>query len=161
MELNYAYNDRIYKIKTEKQKDTYLITLNNTTYTVKASEIKPGFLRLTIDDKVIKAVISEGSKSKFVFLDGNIFTLKSSLSKTKKIEKKDDLSSPISGKVVSIKAKEGDSVKKGDVIMVIEAMKMEYFIKAPFDGFVKKIHFNVDEQIDKGVKPVDIDKRGE
>jgi len=158
LEFNYEYNNRIYKIKAEKTKDAFIITFDGTTYTVHASEIKPGYLRIQLGDAVIKAVISEGDESKFVFLNGNVFDIKRALPKSRRTEKEDELLSPISGKVVKVEVKEGDKVKKGDVIMVIEAMKMEYLIKAPYNGIIKKIYFNVDEQIDMGVKPVEIEK---
>ena len=46
---------------------------------------------------------------------------------------------PIAGKVLSIKVKEGDTVKKGQVVAVIEAMKLENEIPASADGVVKEI----------------------
>jgi len=49
------------------------------------------------------------------------------------------LKSQIPGKVVSIGVSEGDSVKKGDVICVLESMKMQVSIKAHKDGTVGKI----------------------
>ena len=79
------------------------------------------------------------------------------MKKTKK--KKGDLSSPISGKVVSVKVKNGDSVKKGDVLMVIEAMKMEYLIRAPFDAKVKKVNFKEKDQIEIGQDTVELTKK--
>ena len=44
-----------------------------------------------------------------------------------------------SGKVFKIVAKEGDSVKSGDTILILEAMKMEIPVVAPKDGTVSKI----------------------
>jgi 3-methylcrotonyl-CoA carboxylase alpha subunit len=79
------------------------------------------------------------------------------MKKTKK--KGGDLSSPISGKVVSVKVKNGDPVKKGDVLMVIEAMKMEYLIRAPFDGKVKKVNFKEKDQIEIGQSTVELTKK--
>ena len=70
VEFNYEYDGRIYKMKVEKTKDAYLITFDETTYTVNATEIKPGYLKIKLGDKIIKAVISEGNESKFVFLNG-------------------------------------------------------------------------------------------
>lgn len=161
VEFNYEHNGRIYKINTEKADDRYVITFNDVNYMVEALELKPGYLRMKLGDHIIKAVISEGKESKFVFLDGNVFNIRYALSRSKRIERKEEFLSPISGKVVKVKVKEGDDVKKGDVIMIIEAMKMEYLIKAPYDGVIKKIYFSVDEQIDMGVKPVDIKKMEE
>ena len=45
----------------------------------------------------------------------------------------------IAGRVLSIKVKLGDSVARGDVLLLLEAMKMENEIKAPADGVVKEI----------------------
>ena len=46
---------------------------------------------------------------------------------------------PLPGNVFAIKVKEGDAVKAGDVLVVIEAMKMENDVCAPSDGTVKQI----------------------
>jgi biotin carboxyl carrier protein len=49
------------------------------------------------------------------------------------------LRSQIPGKVVSINVGEGDGVKKGDVVCVLESMKMQVSVKAHKDGVIKKI----------------------
>ena len=46
------------------------------------------------------------------------------------------IKSPMPGKVVKL-AQDGASVKKGDTIVVLEAMKMEHTVSAPCDGIVK------------------------
>ena len=46
---------------------------------------------------------------------------------------------PLPGNVFAIKVKEGDAVKSGDVLVAIEAMKMENDVCAPCDGVVKQI----------------------
>ena len=46
---------------------------------------------------------------------------------------------PLPGNIFAIKVKEGDAVKAGDVLIVIEAMKMENDVCAPADGVVKQI----------------------
>lgn len=51
----------------------------------------------------------------------------------------DKVSSPMSGKVISIPVTEGQKVKAGDVLIVIEAMKMQNNYKASSDGEIKKI----------------------
>ncbi|MCR5506015.1 MAG: biotin/lipoyl-binding protein [Bacilli bacterium] len=47
--------------------------------------------------------------------------------------------SPIQGSVVAIKVKPGDNVKKGDVLVIIEAMKLENEVVSPFDGVVADV----------------------
>ena len=43
------------------------------------------------------------------------------------------------GMIIEYKVKEGDSVKAGDVVLILEAMKMQNSITAPVSGVVKKI----------------------
>ncbi|MBK9637456.1 MAG: biotin/lipoyl-binding protein [Bacteroidetes bacterium] len=50
-----------------------------------------------------------------------------------------DLKAPMPGLVVNIPVKEGDQVKKGDTLVILEAMKMENALKATVDATVKKI----------------------
>jgi biotin carboxyl carrier protein len=46
---------------------------------------------------------------------------------------------PMPGKIVSIKVKEGESVRTGDVVLILEAMKMANEIASPFEGKVKEV----------------------
>lgn len=161
MFINYEHENHVYNVTIERRKDNYFITYDNTEYKVEAEETRPGQLKIKIGDRLIKSVITEGEKEKFVFVEGEVFRVRPvELTGTKKTKKKGgDLSSPISGKVVSVKVKNGDSVKKGDVLMVIEAMKMEYLIRAPFDGKVKKVNFKEKDQIEIGQSTVELTKK--
>ncbi|HIQ49281.1 MAG TPA: oxaloacetate decarboxylase subunit alpha [Aquifex aeolicus] len=58
-----------------------------------------------------------------------------------------DITSPITGKVVNIKVNVGDRVNEGDVLLVIEAMKMENEIHSPVDGVVDEIFVRVGETV--------------
>ena len=60
------------------------------------------------------------------------------------------LTTPLPGVVAAVVAKEGQDVKTGDVLMVIEAMKMEHSIRAPHDGVVKTIHFAPGDRVPEG-----------
>lgn len=57
---------------------------------------------------------------------------------------------PITGKVLSVGIKEGDEVKEGDVLCVLESMKMENPILSPVDGKVSKIGVNADQVVNPG-----------
>ena len=163
MFINYEHNNHVYKLTIERRKDNYFVTYDNTEYKVSAEEIKPGHLKIKIGDRIIKSIVTEGKKEKFVFLDGNVFKVKAvELTGRKKQRKKEsgehDLDSPISGKVVQVKVKTGDKIKKGDVLIVIEAMKMEYLIRAPYNGTISKVHFKEKDHIEIGQTTVEITK---
>ena len=59
-----------------------------------------------------------------------------------------EIVSPMPGKVIKINVKKGKAVKKGDVLMVVEAMKMENNIVAPKDGKIEAIKVKTGEMVD-------------
>ncbi len=66
----------------------------------------------------------------------------------------DDLSgglvAPMPGAVLAMEVSNGDSVSKGDLMVILEAMKMEHRITAPRDGVVEGIHAAVGDQVENG-----------
>jgi pyruvate carboxylase subunit B len=84
-----------------------------------------------------------------VDVDGEVFNIKISptLGKPVEVEKprksrnatKGSIAAPMSGMILSIKVKESDIVKEGDLVAMIEAMKMQNEIRAPFNGVIKEI----------------------
>ena len=60
------------------------------------------------------------------------------------------VTAPMPGKVLSINANPGQSVKKGDTILVFEAMKMENSVVAPEDGTVASVAFGVGDSFEAG-----------
>jgi len=59
------------------------------------------------------------------------------------------LKAPMPGLVLNILVKEGDEVKKGDSLVVLEAMKMENIIKSPADVVIKKVEVSQGDKIEK------------
>jgi acetyl/propionyl-CoA carboxylase alpha subunit len=59
--------------------------------------------------------------------------------------------SPMPGKIVSVAAKAGAKLKKGDPILVLEAMKMEHTLTAPFDGKLVELNAKAGAQVSEGV----------
>lgn len=60
------------------------------------------------------------------------------------------VSSPMPGKIVSVKAAVGQAVKKGDVILILEAMKMENEIVCPQDGTIASINVSAGQSVEAG-----------
>ncbi len=60
------------------------------------------------------------------------------------------VASPMPGKILAIKANVGQAVKKGEVVMILEAMKMENEITAPEDGTIASINVAVGDSVESG-----------
>jgi biotin carboxyl carrier protein len=63
--------------------------------------------------------------------------------------KVNDLKAPMPGLIVEIKVQVGDSIKKGDTLLILEAMKMENVLKSVGDGKVKTIKVSPKQNVEK------------
>ena len=63
----------------------------------------------------------------------------------------DRLEAPMPGKVLSVSVAPGDSVQAGDVLLVVEAMKMEHTVRAPVDGTVREVKAAAGDMVSPGV----------
>ena len=74
------------------------------------------------------------------------------------LEIKGGLTAPMPGNVLATHIAEGDAVEEGQLLLVLEAMKMQHRITAPFDGTVKELHVAEGEQVDNGALLVLLDE---
>ena len=72
-----------------------------------------------------------------------------------------DLSAPMAGRIVRVLAKVGDSVRAGDTLLILEAMKMEHQITAPHDGTVASLLCEEGDQVAAGQELVVLQEVGE
>jgi len=64
---------------------------------------------------------------------------------------------PITGKILSVNVKPGDTVKEGDTLCILESMKMENPILAPVDGTISQVGVNADQVVSPGETIATID----
>lgn len=89
----------------------------------------------------------------WVHLDGETFTYE--IARSKRSGKTAQTSptevhAPMPGKIIKIQAQPGTQVNAGDVLVVMEAMKMEYTLKAQADGSIEKIDCAPGDQVTLG-----------
>lgn len=61
-----------------------------------------------------------------------------------------DTLSPMPGRVLKLRVKPGDTVRRGQPLVTLEAMKMEHTLEAPFDAVVEKVHVQEGQQVNAG-----------
>jgi biotin carboxyl carrier protein len=61
-----------------------------------------------------------------------------------------NIKNPMPGLIIDLKVKEGDVVKVNDVLLILEAMKMENIIKSPGEGVVKTVKVKKGDSVEKG-----------
>ena len=70
----------------------------------------------------------------------------------------DEILSPMPGKILQVNVSPGNSVKKGEVLAVIEAMKMEHTLKAPRNGVIATIHWKPGDTVEGGAVLAKLEK---
>lgn len=68
-----------------------------------------------------------------------------------------EIQSFIPGTIIQISIKDGDIVKEGDPLLILEAMKMQNRIEMPFAAKIKKIHVNVGDRIPKDTLMIELE----
>ncbi|AYW50532.1 pyruvate carboxylase [Tetragenococcus halophilus] len=110
----------------------------------------------------------EGNRTLFFNLNGQRreivvkdTSIKTSVAVKKKAEptNKEHIGATMSGTVLDVLVQRGDRVKRGDTLMVTEAMKMETSIEAGFDGEVKHVYVAADEPIASGDLLIEIEEK--
>jgi 3-methylcrotonyl-CoA carboxylase alpha subunit len=64
------------------------------------------------------------------------------------------------GRVAAVRAEPGQRVKKGEELLVVEAMKMENALRAPRDGVVRAVHVTAGEMVAPGRALVELETEG-
>jgi biotin carboxyl carrier protein len=129
-EATVKINQRDYRLKVLRFSANILeFMINNSYHYAKILSSSTSEVKLLIDGTEIK--ISKHSKLSEV--------LEKSLSRVSLVAGVNNLTSQIPGRVVSVLGKQGDSVNKGDSVVVLESMKMQVAVKSHKDGMIKEI----------------------
>ena len=99
--------------------------------------------------------------TRWVFLDGAIYVIESARGAVRPRRRAhgDSLAAPMPATVRKIHVKEGDTVAAGDVLIVLDAMKMELPIRAPRAGRVAQLHCSEGELVQPGIPLVALEDR--
>ena len=116
---------------------------------------------LTGTGRLAGTVVRQGTRMD-VFVMGKCETLflKDALASAGQVEADHagSLAAPMPGKIIAIEVQAGDKVKRGQALLVMEAMKMEHTIVAGADGIVESIYFGVGEQVAEGAVLISLEQ---
>ncbi|MDI3501285.1 MAG: glutaconyl-CoA/methylmalonyl-CoA decarboxylase subunit gamma, partial [Thermoanaerobacter sp.] len=122
----------------------FKVTVNGKVYEVEVEEIKD---KDEISNIIQTATVSQPkvTATQATFQPVSKAEAPSSADKGSKI-----ISAPMPGTILDVKVKEGDRVKRGDVVVILEAMKMENEIMAPEEGVIASIHVSKGSSVNTG-----------
>jgi acetyl/propionyl-CoA carboxylase alpha subunit len=152
--------DNTFKIDIEEKDGKLEVKLNGKPVSVDLIEVKPpNFLSLLVNNRSFDAEILKDSERYWVSMRGRRFECELEDERVSKLKKlsgyegregvQRELKSPMPGLVVAIEIKEGQEVKPGDGLVIVEAMKMENELKASFKGKVKNVIVKEGQAVEK------------
>jgi len=132
----------------EDAPDRFRVILGEREYQVDFLEPQPNLFSLIIDGRSFEVDVDAREEDQFqVVLHGDSFEVEMIEEKKKKLAMKlarglagrQELRSPMAGNVRQVLAQAGDRVAAGQVLLILEAMKMENEIKSPIEGVVGSV----------------------
>ena len=158
-------DNSLFNCKVLKGNDgQYVFEIEGKQHIAILKSMEAGIIETTLDDSTSVSYISDDNKGVGnVTVHGHNFQIKRNdilveedIFGTLDIGGKDggEIVSPMPGKVIKMNVKKGNVVKKGDILLVVEAMKMENNITSPKDGKVEKVNVEVGEMVDGSLELV-------
>lgn len=99
------------------------------------------FVQFAVTARKYKTLLTTKYKNRKVWVDPNPY----------------EIQSFIPGTILEISVKEGETVKEGEPLLILEAMKMQNRIEMPFTAKIKKINVNVGDRIPKDTLMIELE----
>ena len=120
-----------------------------------------GVYRVEIDGRTDTVYVAGPIHDRWVFWNGRVFRgdFRESTPDRGRVERSpanQTLAAPMPATVVTVHVKPGDAVKKGQIVMLLEAMKMELPLRAPGDGVVTAVHCREGQLVDADAPLVEL-----
>ncbi|MBI5644078.1 MAG: sodium-extruding oxaloacetate decarboxylase subunit alpha [Deltaproteobacteria bacterium] len=140
----------------------FIVTVHGESYRIKVSGAghkvdgkRPFFISV---DNRLEEVMIESLTEVIPTTAGEIERASIAQSFRPKARKEGDVTTPIPGKVTSLKVAVGDKVSEGDTVLTVEAMKMENEVHTPISGAVKKILVKIGDSVNPDETLIEIEK---
>lgn len=171
MEFHYQFGDETVRVRVEKSGEGYIVTVGAQAFTVSVASpslhsgdlrrrVQPGELSFTLNGLRRLAFVAADGPRRWVAFDAQPFVLTvpqtGRKARREKVGGHDSLEAQMPGLVRRVQVGLGDKVERGQVLVVMEAMKMEIRVSAPHAGVVEKILVQEGQAVERGQTLVEI-----
>jgi biotin carboxyl carrier protein len=163
MRYSFQLGNRLHHITQEEHADGPKFCIDGACYEPKVKTIGKGHYQVSLAGKnyefhVRNGIVSEGPHA----LDLEVRRARPELVRKNAAGRRSDgrIKPPMPGKIVEVKVKEGQEVKEGDVLCVLEAMKMQNDLKSPMDGKVARINVQDGTNVEATTVLIELESSG-
>jgi biotin carboxyl carrier protein len=150
-------NDKEYEIEIDSEQE---VIVNGERYEIDFQYlVGDGVLSLLLNHRSLEAVINERDDIWEVLTRGELYTVQVQDERTYRLAQargsgpavtgEAQIKSPMPGVIVAVAVQEGDIVRQGDKVVILESMKMENELRSPLDGVVSRIGVSKGDSVEK------------
>ena len=156
-EVNFDYSGEKISIKYKRNRDNTFSVSDGKKVIIHSWA--PNFIDIEIDNSRLRSKITHEKDLILINTKSGdvLFKILPKFSVREEKALEGSLTAPMPGKVVEIKIKKGSKIKKGDTLLILEAMKMEHQVLAPDNGKVSDILVSKNQQVENGEPLVILD----
>lgn len=146
MQHAFKFNDAEHALALSRSATAYRLHVGEQTLDIDLADSADGTTWLTLGGRRIPVVIASRGDEVFIHLEGEAYALRyqhplDRLAAQAGGAAEDRMTAPMPGSIVSVSVKAGDTVSKGQTLLVMESMKMETTLTAPRDGVIAEITY--------------------
>ncbi|GAB5491512.1 MAG: acetyl/propionyl/methylcrotonyl-CoA carboxylase subunit alpha [Phototrophicaceae bacterium] len=147
----FMHNDTLIEVFFTANKNSYKFTIGDNNFDVILKSVDNNTYTLVVDGRQQRFTVISGKNEQWWVqsLEGTFrldWQTPLPLPNTQKAEK-GSLRAPMPGQVIRVDVEVGQSVEQGDILLIMEAMKMEHRIEAPYSGTVEKVAYGVGDTV--------------
>jgi 3-methylcrotonyl-CoA carboxylase alpha subunit len=144
--------ENVHEVTVRESRDGLLVVLDGETSTLGVEQIAAGSFVVRSGDALETFHCVRAGDTIHLWWRGETFVLDQEVetSQASRRHRQGGLEAPMPGKVIAVEVEVGDTVGRGDPILVVEAMKMENVVRAPRDGTVSGMNVAVGDTVAPG-----------
>lgn len=153
MKLSFDLHAKPLPIELTNSGRSYRATIGGKTAEVELLGSEPGKLELLIDGKQVTAYVSSENNKRWITVNGRTLMVTKTTSARQRghghQQAAGELNAPMPGQVRAVNVSAGETVTKGQTLLILEAMKMEIRVQAPRDGVVVSIDVKQGQTVER------------
>lgn len=153
MEYRYKIGDELYTVRITEQPDGFELSIGEARYHVRASALSASTLELLVEGQFYRARHAAQGAERWLALDGRTYRAERVRRRRRQGQAGsggDALAATMPGQIVAVAVQAGDEVERGQLLVLMEAMKMELRVTAPRDGSVARVLVQQGDAVERG-----------
>lgn len=152
MQYQLSYLNEQHSIDVREDKDEFIVTIGQNVFHFKDCSVEGHQVRYRFKGEARRMYFGQDGDKYYLAVDGEYYMLEKAKASTQGYADtatgKNSVTSSMPGLLVKMPVKVGETVKAGDTLAIVEAMKMQNELHAPRDGVVNRVNFQEGDQVD-------------